>query len=158
MTQTAPQTAPPAGSNEGVPLFLPILVGLIAIGFAVFIAIRICPTLSALVAPPDPVLPPGTVLQSRETKGTQDEWLYTSTTPACQVAEFYEKNWNGQCVYDPGSGCSGTTPRLTEQAVTIARCEGRQSISQFNIYWWTTISASNDEKFTTTFRIFRYLP
>ncbi len=149
---------PVQGDEGGVPLWLPLLAGVIALGFAVFIAIRICPTLSAIVAPPDPVLPPDSVLQSRESKGTEDNWLYYTTTPACKVAEFYAKAWGGQCVYDPGSGCTNTAPRLSGQSTTIARCEGRQKISQFDIYWWTTISAGIDEKNTTAFKVYRYLP
>jgi hypothetical protein len=153
-----PVAAPPASGNDGgVPLWLPLLASIIALGFAAFIAIRICPTLSGLVAPPDPVLPPGAVLQSRESKGTEDQWVYTTTMKACEVARFYEKAW-GKCVYDPGSGCNGKAPSINAPSLAIARCEGNQSISQFNVYWWTTIAGNTDAQGSTIFRIYRYLP
>jgi hypothetical protein len=137
----------------GVPLWLPLVVSIMAVAVAVLIAVRICPTLSALVTPPDPVLPADAVLQSRESKGTEDSWLYTTRVNGCEVARFYEKSF-GACVYDPNSGCaSGQPNRIPGASAPIAQCGGLQSIAQYRIKWSAVISADSSDK--TVFRVYR---
>jgi hypothetical protein len=153
--QPPPQTPPPAIDEGGVPLWLPLLISLLAIGIAAFVATRICPTLSAIVSPPDPILPAGAVLESRESKGTEDQWLYTTKVDACEVAKLYQDAW-GACVFDPSAGCNGTAPRLPiDQPFTIARCAGKQQIAQFNIQWSGVITRNGDGQGTTYFRVYR---
>lgn len=154
MTDNTQQAAKPQ-SEAGVPLWLPLLAMLIALLFAAFIATRICPTLSALVSPPEPVLPAGAVLQSHESKGTEDSWLYKTTLRGCEVAKFYETAF-GACIYDPSSGCtdgsSGTADNVASQ---IAECSGRQAISQYHIAWRVYVSSTGEAGGGTTFRVYR---
>ncbi len=139
--------------DGGVPLWLPLLASVIALGVAVLVAVRICPTLSALVSPPDPVLPADAVLQSRESKGTEDSWLYSTHVNSCEVARFYEKAF-GACVYDPSSGCeSGKPIRIPGQSNHIAQCGGSQSIAQYHIQWNVVISVESNDQ--TLFRVYR---
>ncbi len=145
-----------AKPQVGVPLWLPLAALLIALAFAVFIAVRIGPTLSALISPPDPVLPTDSVLQSHDSKSTEDNWFYKTKTSGCDVAFLYQKAF-GQCIFDPASGCSGPTneqpvPGLPYQ---IAECSGRQSIAQYGIAWRVFITANGDADGQTLFRVYR---
>ena len=145
----------------GVPLWLPLLALILALLFAAFIAIRISPTLSALVSPPEPVLPPGSVLQSQGSDSIGDWWLYQTSTPGCETAKFYMTAL-GACIYDPSSGCSSTggggglaVPGANE----VAECSGHQSIGQYGVMWRVYITASyapnNTSAAGAIFRIYR---
>jgi hypothetical protein len=141
-------------------LWLPLLALIVALLFAAFIALRISPTLSALVSPPEPVLPPGSVLQSKGSDSIGDWWLYQTTTPGCTTAKFY-KDALGACIYNPSSGCSsdGGGALAVPGANEVAECSGHQSIGQYGLMWRVYITANYDPNSTsgtgTIFRIYR---
>lgn len=144
----------------GMPLWLPLVALIIALIFAAFIALRIMPTLSALVSPPDPVLPPGSVLQSKGSDSIGDWWLYQSTTLGCTTAKFYEDTL-GACIYNPSSGCSpdGSGALAVPGVNEVAECSGHQTIGQYGLMWRVYISANYDPNSAnatgTIFRIYR---
>lgn len=148
----APMPSAPADQG-GVPLWLPLLALLIAFAFAALVATRVLASLSGLVSPPEPVLPAAAVLKSTESKDTLTTWLYETKTPACTVAELYEKQF-GKCNYAPTSGCGGggTTP---DMALHIANCAGEQKIGQYRVFWEANIST--DGAGLTVFRLDRTL-
>jgi hypothetical protein len=160
-TPVTPPPTPPVSSKAdegGVPLWLPLVAGVIALAFAVFVAARIGPTLSALVTPPDPVLPANSVLKLKESVGTRDEWVYEAPLSACEVVKIYETAFKpfegGGCVFSPTAGCrsggmGGGGPRSA-----VARCGGKQTISNFNIQW-SVVIAVGDTSQKTSFRIYR---
>lgn len=149
-----PKPRPKDNGEGGVPVWLPLFAAIIAVAFAVFIATRVFPTLSALISPPEPVLPAGAVLKSQESKGNEVQYLYESALPGCQVAKFFEQAY-GACDYDPSSGCNGDTPpRLPNMVSSVARCGGKQSIAQFNVQWYVVIAASADGR-SSVFRVYR---
>ncbi len=154
-SQIPPAPVVTPADEGGVPVWLPLAAMLIALLFAAFIATRICPTLSALVSPPEPVLPPGAVLQSHESKGTEDSWLYKTTLGGCEVAQFYEKAF-GVCIYDPSAGCGSAKNAMPGVVPNqIAECSGNQAIAQYHIAWRAYITSQNDASGETIFRVYR---
>ena len=144
----------------GVPVWLPLIALIIALLFAAFIAIRISPTLSALVSPPEPVLPPGSVLQSKGSDSIGDWWFYQTSTSGCATAKFY-KDALGACIYNPSSGCSsdGGGALAVPGANEVAECSGHQSIGQYGLMWRVYITANYDPNQASAtgaiFRIYR---
>lgn len=149
------------GDSGGIPLWLPLAALVIALLFALFIASRIGPTLSALVAPPEPVLPPESVLQSHTSNGTEDQWLYNTKTDGCRVAHLYAAAF-GACIYDPSSGCSNndSTPGTNGLGLPgvgneIAECSGTQTIANYHLAWRVYIGTSGGANSQTYFRVYR---
>jgi hypothetical protein len=144
---------------EGLPLWMPLLGLVIAFLFALFVGARICPTLSAVVQPPDPPLPPGdSRLLLHESKGAgSDEWLYATTVSGCVVAKYYETRL-GECTYDPDASCSagssGQQP-IPGSSSYVAQCHGKQAVGAYQVLWTVYISTNYPEKETTHFRVFR---
>lgn len=130
---------------------------------AVFAGSRICPTLSALVFPPEPPLPQdGAVtvkpIKPVESKGVGlDEWLYGTSMSACDLAAFYQSKI-GSCTYDPDSGCQ-SAPKGGSLApgvpFPVATCQGRQEIGGYAIRWIVYISGGFGGEFPTQFRVIR---
>ena len=156
ISNPARRTSKPAG----VPLWLPLIALMVALAIGVFIAVRILPTLSALVSPPDPVLPPGSVLQSKGSDSLGNWWLYQTTTPGCTTAKFY-KDALGACLYNPSSGCTpdGGGALAVPGVNEVAECSGHQSIGQYGLMWRVYISANYDPNNASAtgaiFRIYR---
>ncbi len=146
---------------QGIPLWIPLAALLIALAFAAFVAFRIIPSLSALVSPPDPVLPSDAVLQSHESNGTEDQWLYSSKMAGCAIAHIYAKTW-GKCIYAPSSGCTGNdaTPSGPSRSPAgggsqVGECSGSQTVANLNIQWRVYISEMSSTDQPTIFRIYR---
>jgi len=147
---------------KGVPMWVPLVALIIAVLFAALVLLRIGGTLSALVARPQPVLPPGAVLQSTGSDSVGDWWIYQTDMPACQVAKFY-KDTLGTCVFNPASGCQSdgsTGPQFdVPGGQQIAECSGRQVIGAYSAMWRSYISIVFDPKTPdqspTLFRIYR---
>ena len=158
-TPAAEQPKATRNKPEGLPLWMPLLGLVIAFLFALFVGARICPTLSAVVQPPDPPLPPGdSRLVLHESKGAgSDEWLYATTVSGCVVAKYYETHL-GECTFDPDASCSvGTSQRqpVPGSSSHVAQCYGKQSVGAYQVLWTVYISTNYPEKETTHFRVFR---
>lgn len=143
----------------GLPLWMPLLGLLIAFVFAVVAGIMICPTLSALALPPDPPLPPAikTTLAKQENKGSGlDEYLYTTDSPGCDVARFYDDRL-GDCSYDPDSGCKVPShlPLDPGYSYQVAVCRGSQPIGVYHVFWTVYIGTNYKPGPFTQFRVIR---
>lgn len=152
------QTTRKRSKREGMPVWLPFVGLLVAFLFAVYAGARICPTLSALVLPPEPPLPDGRMTRLlHENKGVGlDEYVYGTGLSGCRVAEYYEERLE-QCFYDPGMSCRNgepvSMPDVSEQHV--ARCTGRQSIDAYSVFWTVYISTNYGDENVTRFRVIR---
>jgi len=155
-----PQDTESEERGRGVPLWMPLLGLVIAFAFAIFIGVRIIPTLSALVAPPDPPRPPApATLMLHENKGAGlDEFLYGTEMSGCEVARYYEKLL-GDCTYDPDSRCGvpGSGPIVSPGAIgNIGRCEGKQTIGAYRVSWIVYIATNyQDNGPKTRYRVIR---
>ena len=149
-----------ADSKKGLPLWVPLLGLLIAFGGALFIGARICPVLSAIILPPDPRLPAGTVKQlDHAKKGIGlDEFLYGTNLTGCQVALFYQ-DWLHDCTFDPDVSCGkGTQERsfvAPKEGYHVATCTGTQPIGIFNLKWTAYVSSGYPTGDKTVFRLVR---
>jgi len=159
--QPEEQPVPPTrGREAGLPLWMPLGGLMVAFVCAVLAGALICPTLSALVFPPEPPLPPGDVnLVTTENKGTGlDEWVYTTKIAACSVYKYYMDRV-GNCNYDPDARCGdpgfGTKPR-DGASYLVGVCQGTQSIGLgYKVIWTVRIGGGYPAPNTTTFRITR---
>src|SRR5215468_5828422 len=86
--------------REGVPVWMPLIGLLAAFLVALYVGATICPTLSALVMPPGPRFPQGTMHEKLHTSqaGGEDEWLYGTDIDGCAVAQFY-MDWLKDCTF-----------------------------------------------------------
>jgi hypothetical protein len=145
--------------GEGLPLWMPLAGLVIAFAFAVFVGIRVCPTLSGVVLPPSaPVPATGTItLLKHDQKGTGlDEWLYGSDQKGCDVARFYEQRLS-DCTYDPDSNCAspvGTQPILTTGQLVV-QCSGTDTFGAYKVLWTVYVSTGYSEGGQTHFRVIR---
>src|SRR5882724_11233073 len=137
------------------------LVGLLAAFLAaLFVGASICPTLSALVLPPGPKLPPGTVTETlHESKAAgEDEWLYSTSLDGCAVAQFYI-NWLGDCNFSPVVSCkNGTTSGVIQEpgkSYHVATCMGKQVVGNYSLAWSVYIDSGYSTGDTTVFRLIR---
>jgi len=159
-SQSTDDTARP----RGVPGWIVLAAVVIALGVSVFIVTQIGSSLSALVSPPEPVLPPQAVLQSQGSDHVGDYWVYETARTGCLTAKFYQDLY-GHCTFSPASGCqpdgSSRNGYIIPGPMTIAQCNASQVIGQYHINWQINISIMNDNKSLqsagTTFRISRDL-
>jgi hypothetical protein len=145
--------------GAGVPLWMPLVGLLVAFIFAIVVGVQICPTLSAIVLPPDPPLPPGGAsMLKHEAKGTgHDEWIYGTNATGCEVARYYE-TLLGACTYDPDSGCGSGQSRPapnTGSAQHIAQCYGNLSVGAQVFSWTVYVSTGFADGNRTHFRTIR---
>ena len=153
-----------ADRPRGVPGWIVLAAVVIALGVSIFVVTQIGGTLSAMVSPPQPVLPPQAVLQSQGTDHVGDYWIYATKTSGCLTAKFYQDLY-GHCSFSPASGCrpdgSQQNTYAIPGAMTIAQCNASQSIGQYHVNWQINVSVNNDsqtlESTGTFFRISRDL-
>jgi hypothetical protein len=152
-------TATAPDNNKGLPVWIPLLALVAAFVVAMLVAIRICPTLTALVIPPDPPLPPvATTLKLHETKVVGvDEWVYSTDAEGCEVAQFYVARV-GNCVYDPDSGCNGPSRAPGGNPISplhVVRCQGNQSFGLYRVDWTVYVTTGIPEGGRTSLRVIR---
>ncbi len=152
-------TTPVAEEKKGLPLWIPLLCLAVALTLAVLVAVRILPTLTGLILPPDPPLPPvAATAVVHESKGVGlDEWVYATDATGCEVARFYQ-NQVGGCSYDPDSGCQAPSRNLPGSIVSsqhIVKCQGSQSSGQYRVSWIVYVSSGYTEGGQTRFRVIR---
>jgi hypothetical protein len=169
-TNTASKTSGDPGSakhtlrrrqkkQEGLPLWMPILGLTLAFIVAIFAGTQICPVLSALVLPPDPRLPPGTVRQTDHVqKGMGlDEWVYATNLSGCNVALFYQ-DWLKNCTYDPDVSCTKgkENDRVAKQGdYHVVQCVGQQAVGAFHLNWTAYVATGYPGNEKTIFRLVR---
>lgn len=143
--------------QSGLPLWMPLLGLLIAFIFAVIVGIRICPTLTALVYPPELSLPAGDiVVLKQESKGNgQDEKLYGTKLDGCRIAQYY-KGILRDCFYDINNPCGGNGVSSGSSSYPVATCRGPQATGDYRVYWTVIIdSGYPDKQYPTKFRVIR---
>jgi hypothetical protein len=146
--------------REGVPNWMPLIGLMAAFVVAILVGATVCPTLSAIILPPGPKLPPGNVAElSHEslTKG-DDEWLYGTDQDGCAVAMFY-KDWLKDCSFAPNVSCkSGSTESIIGEqgnSYQVATCRGRQSVGTGTFAWTVYVSSGYSTGNKTLFRLVR---
>ncbi len=120
----------------------------------------VCPTLSALVFPPEPPLPPGdvTTTESKNTGFGRDEWVYATNIPACSVYKYYLDRIGG-CNYDPDARCGSPTFGIKPRdgaSYLVGVCQGAQTVGLgYKITWTIRIGGGYAAPNTTIFRVTR---
>jgi len=146
--------------KRGVPVWMPLVGLLAAFLVALLVGASICPTLSALVIPPAPKLPPGTVNEiSHESKAAgEDEWLYSTNQDGCAVALYYT-NWLVNCDYSPAVACkNGKTDAVIGNSTKrfhVATCIGKQTVGNYSLNWTVYIDSGVPTGDVTVFRLIR---
>lgn len=147
-------------SNRRVPTKI-IVMGLIAIVFAVVIGTQVIGVLYAIFFPPAAPIPDQAALVSHDSKDYGvDDWLYTSKQPPCEVVRFYQtQTKEAECRVAPVWCDSTNTTALPEGSRTagqnVARCSGTQNFSIFALRWEVVIATGATEEQKTQFRLNR---
>jgi hypothetical protein len=161
LTENLGDSVPTVSSkqNEGLPIWMPLVGLALALILAIYMGVRIIPTLSGVVLPPDPPLPTGGTMAmiKHEGKGVGlDEWLYGTNLHGCQVAQYYKQRF-AECIFDPDSNCQngGTLPMQPGVSAFIARCGGKDTFGAYQLTWTVYISTGYAEQGRTHFRVIR---
>jgi hypothetical protein len=152
------ESAPPPTTRR-VPAKI-IVLGLIAIVFAVVIGSQVIGVLYAIFFPPATPVPDQVTLVSHSSKdyGT-DDWLYTSNKlSACDVVHFYESK-DSQCRIAP-TWCTDensiqTPAGSSSVGQNVARCVATQNFSIFALRWEVVIATGTTSNETSQFRLNR---
>lgn len=153
-------TTPVEKKRHGVPNWMPLIGLMAAFAVALLVGATVCPTLTAILLPPGPRLPPGNVTErSHEslTKG-DDEWLYGTNLDGCAVAAFYQ-DWLKDCSYTPNVSCrNGATQSIIGEpgnSYQVATCRGKQSVGTGSFAWTVYVSSGYSTEDKTLFRLVR---
>lgn len=136
-----------------------IVMGLIAIVFAVVIGSQVIGILYAIFFPPAPPIPDQVTLVSHSSKDYGvDDWFYTSNQQACDVLHYYESK-EGQCRVAPIACGTSETPSAAKDVngvgQNVARCIGTQNFSIFALRWEVVIATGAASSNETEFRLNR---
>ena len=146
-------------TNRRVPARI-IILGIIAIIFAVVVGSQVIGVLYAIFFPPAAPLPDQVTLVSHTSKDYgSDDWLYTSNKlSACDVVRFYESK-DGQCRIAPlacaADGSTQTASGSSANGQNIARCTANQNFSIFALHWEVIIATGATADQTSQFRLNR---
>ncbi len=146
-------------TNRRVPARI-LVLGLIAIVFAVVVGSQVIGVLYAIFFPPAAPIPDLVTLVSHTSKdyGT-DDWLYSSDKlTACDVVRFYESK-DGQCRVAPlmcaEDGAIQTPSVSNTNGQNVARCVATQNFSIFALRWEVVIATGATSDQTSQFRLNR---
>jgi hypothetical protein len=136
-----------------------IVMGLIAIVFAVVIGSQVISILYAIFFPPAPPVPDQSTLVSHSSKDYGvDDWYYSSKQSACDVYHYYESQ-DGQCRVAPIACDANETQSATKDVngvgQNVARCVGTQNFSIFALRWEVVIATGAASSLETEFRLNR---
>jgi hypothetical protein len=137
-----------------------IILGIIAIVFAVVVGSQVIGVLYAIFFPPAAPVPDQVTLISHTNKdyGT-DDWLYTSDKlSACDIVRYYQSR-DGQCRIAPlacaDDGSTQTSTGSSANGQNIARCTANQNFSIFALHWEVVIATGATPDQTSQFRLNR---
>ena len=135
-----------------------IVMGLIAVVFALVIGSQVIGILYAIFFPPAAPIPDEATLISHTSKDYGvDDWLYSSNKPACDVVRFYVEK-QGQCRISP-VWCQDTNPNppaeVNNRGQNVARCESTQNFSIFALRWEVVIATGSSLDQVSQFRLNR---
>jgi hypothetical protein len=144
---------------RGMPVWVPVLGVLVALVLAIFVGVRVAPTLVGMVLPPEPPMPANQVTLVKQTNiaAGSDEWLYTSDMTGCELARYIDQRV-GDCFFFGDSGCdpnrqAAITPGV---AYRVAQCNPVQKVGEYSVRWTITISTGiQPPEPQTAARVFR---
>ncbi len=132
-----------------------LILGTAVLAMAIFIATQVIGILFAIVLPPAPPVPPNsTVMEHSSAAHGVDDWLYGSTTSACDVVRYFVAS-GGECRIAPLT--CGTEQQLDvdREGQHVARCTGESYFSIFAMRWDVSIATGYRENGQTHFRLTR---
>ncbi len=140
-------------SNQRRP-WLTIVVGVVAILFAIYIGTNVIGVLYSILFPASAPLPANvTEVEHENLAYGVDEWVYATHTEACDVVQFYIDQ-GGQCRIPPGT-CSEQRITFTP-GQNVGQCTGEVYFSIFAMRWDVTIAGGyRDDIGQTRFRLSR---
>ncbi len=145
-------------NNRRIPTKV-IVMGLIAIVFAIVIGSQVIGVLYAIFFPPAAPIPEQVTLVSH-TGGDYgvDDWLFSSNQTPCEVLRFYQTK-AAECRVAPvwcDTSTSATPPEGSKtSSQNVARCIGTQIFSIFALRWETVIATGSTPDQITQFRLNR---
>ncbi len=152
----APESVP---TSRHVPARI-IILGMVAVVFAVVVGSQVIGVLYAIFFPPAAPIPDQVTLVSHASKdyGT-DDWLYSSDKlSACDVVRYYEAK-DGQCRVAPlacaEDGSTHTSSGSNAKGQNVARCTANQNFSIFALRWEVVIATGSTAEETSQFRLNR---
>lgn len=138
------------------PSLLLVVVSLVLVAVALFVASQIIGVLWALVFPALPPVPPGvTELEYEAEVYGVDSWLYGTSDDACTIVTYYEEA-GGNCRVAPGI-CEEDAERIDPRSrgENAGRCTGRTEFSLFQMSWEANIATGYEGEHSTHFRVSR---
>lgn len=130
-------------ANSRSPLLFVLLAGVVIV--SLIIGIQAFGILYSIVFPPLPPLPNNvTEVRHDNIAYGVDDWLYHSSSDACDIVQFYEDAGGtcrvvaNQCVN--GEAVTSSTSRSSQQ---VAFCTGDVTFSLFAYRWEANIAASS---------------
>lgn len=146
-----------SSESRSVPIRV-LVMGAVAVILAVVIGSQVIGVLYAIFFPPVAPLPEQSTLVTHTSADYGvDDWLYTSTMPACDIVRFYIENGT-QCRVAPlwctGEGeSSAVIPHERNQ--NIGRCEATQTFSIFALRYEVIIATGATLDEVSQFRLNR---
>jgi len=142
-----------------MPLWVPLIGLVIALGLAVYAGVKVAPTLMGMVLPPEPPLPADQVklVEQKNLMPGSDEWMYTSEMTGCEVARYVDQRAGG-CYFLDNSGCDPNRGSVIVpgQLYRVAMCYPVQKVGEYSVRWTimvTTGYQAPDPK--TSIRVWR---
>jgi len=135
-----------------------LILGAVAVLLAVVIGSQVIGVLYAIFFPPVTPLPEQVTLVSHTSADYGvDDWLYSSTDPACDIVRFYQDN-GAQCrvapLYCTGEGqASVVVPN--ERTQNVGRCEVTQTFSIFALRYEVIVATGSNSDQASQFRLNR---
>jgi uncharacterized protein YneF (UPF0154 family) len=131
--------------QRGMPVWVPLLGLLVALLLAIYVGIKVAPTLVGMVLPPEPPIPADqvTLVEQKNLGPGSDEWLYTSDLTGCEVARYVDERV-GDCFFFGNSGCDPNRQAAINpnSSYRVAECNPVQKVGEYSVRWSITISAN----------------
>ena len=149
---------PPLPTQRRVPARI-IILGLIAVVFAIVIGSQVIGVLYAIFFPPAAPVPDQVTLISHTSKDYGvDDWLYASDNiSACGVLRYYLAH-DGDCRIAPlacDTDLSTAPDKSSTNSQNVARCSGTQNFSIFALRWDVIIATGSTPAHLSEFRLNR---
>ncbi|MBI1279489.1 MAG: hypothetical protein GC179_15270 [Anaerolineaceae bacterium] len=164
MNNTGSDNPTNANEAESLPTSRPlpiriVVMGLVAIVFAIVIGSQVIGVLYAIFFPPAAPIPDQATLISHTSKDYgADDWFYSSNQTPCEVVHFFQTQ-QAECRVAPvwcDNSASSTPPEGSKtRGQNVARCVGTQNFSIFALRWEAIIATGATANEVTQFRLNR---
>ncbi len=133
--------------------WLIVLLGILALLLAVFVATQVIGVLYAIVFPANAPLPPDITESSHKNLAYGvDEWIYITDAEVCDIMAFYQEQAD-DCLIN-SIFCGDENPEIPMPGQHIGRCSGEVEFSIFAMRWEVIIS-TGDTRENTQFLLAR---